>query len=273
MYDFVDGPDKRRQQMKKRKQIVAARKKHRDGGSAPYVAQGVHFDGATFLSRLSLAATDNEFMSFYLCFLVTVEEAPVSGNQLWLGNPDAFNNSASLGSNISSLTAGTGGNGEDYIYASAVSANLEDGNWHSIIGTYQTNLPVGEKIIKYVIDGVATTLANTSDDETAFTNLYNALPFYLGSDSFGDNYIGAMADPWIAPGQSLLTDGDIFLATIRKFIDADGKPVYLGANGELPTGIPPAIFFSGLAASFPTNLGTGGAFTLTGTLTDAGPVV
>jgi hypothetical protein len=79
-----------------------------------------------------------------------------------------------------------------------------------------------------------------------------------------------MADLWIAPGISLLDgSGDIPLATRRKFIDALGKPVFLGANGELATGTAPAVFLSGDASTFATNLGTGGAFATTGTLTDA----
>jgi hypothetical protein len=49
----------------------------------------------------------------------------------------------------------------------------------------------------------------------------------------------------------------------------NGKPVNLGTNGQTPTGTIPAMFFSGDASGFPTNQGTGGAFTLTGSLTNA----
>lgn len=67
-------------------------------------------------------------------------------------------------------------------------------------------------------------------------------------------------------------------ATIAKFIDANGKPVFLGAHGELPTGRPAQIYFSasksdgspGNAADFVINKGTvTNAFT-TANVFDAG---
>lgn len=53
----------------------------------------------------------------------------------------------------------------------------------------------------------------------------------------------------------------------RKFIDSTGKPVALGALGELPTGSRPLLFLSGGISSFAANRGTGGGFTTHGTLT------
>jgi hypothetical protein len=57
-------------------------------------------------------------------------------------------------------------------------------------------------------------------------------------------------------------------ANRRKFISSAGKPVNLGASGSVPTGTAPIMYFKGPASAFPTNLGTGGNFTVTGTLTD-----
>ncbi len=76
--------------------------------------------------------------------------------------------------------------------------------------------------------------------------------------------LGDMADVWVAPGVSLLDGaGLIPEATRRLFISATGKPVD-------PSGFPAsAMLFSGNAASFGTNQGTGGAFTTTGTLTNS----
>lgn len=56
-------------------------------------------------------------------------------------------------------------------------------------------------------------------------------------------------------------------ANRRKFITAGLKPVSLGANGSTPTGAQPDIFLSNPVASWHTNLGSGGGFTLTGALT------
>jgi hypothetical protein len=68
---------------------------------------------------------------------------------------------------------------------------------------------------------------------------------------------------------------DISNSTNReKFRDDSGKPVYLGANGELPTGSTPIAFHhvdeNGSASDFVTNLGTGGGMTLNGTLSLSG---
>ena len=59
-------------------------------------------------------------------------------------------------------------------------------------------------------------------------------------------------------------------ANRRKFITAGLKPVDLGADGSTPLGVQPLVYQriadGGLAASFATNLGSGGDFTITGTL-------
>lgn len=60
----------------------------------------------------------------------------------------------------------------------------------------------------------------------------------------------------------------------RKFIDVSGNPVDLGADGSTPTGTAPLVYFSRRTGDTPdaiaVNRGTGGAFTLTGTLADGG---
>ena len=52
-------------------------------------------------------------------------------------------------------------------------------------------------------------------------------------------------------------------ANRRKFISAGLAPVDLGATGSIPTGSAPTIFLHGPVASWNTNDGTGGGFTLT----------
>jgi hypothetical protein len=79
-------------------------------------------------------------------------------------------------------------------------------------------------------------------------------------------FTGDMAEVWIS-----FTDYfDLTIAANRrKFIRGSGKPQFLGANGERPTGTSPAIYMKGPASAFASNLGTGGAFNVHGTLTDA----
>lgn len=62
-------------------------------------------------------------------------------------------------------------------------------------------------------------------------------------------------------------------ANRRKFIKSNGKPADLGADGSTPLGVQPLVYLhldDGEAASdFRTNLGSGGNFTITGTLDTA----
>jgi len=57
-------------------------------------------------------------------------------------------------------------------------------------------------------------------------------------------------------------------ANLAKFIDSSGNPVNLGTNGATPTGSVPLIFLSGPSSTFANNLGSGGAFSLTGSISN-----
>jgi hypothetical protein len=59
-------------------------------------------------------------------------------------------------------------------------------------------------------------------------------------------------------------------SNLRKFRAPNGKPVFLGADGSVPTGTAALLYFhlddAEAVANFATNRGTGGDFTITGTL-------
>ncbi|GBG03893.1 hypothetical protein AZSI13_32200 [Azospira sp. I13] len=75
-----------------------------------------------------------------------------------------------------------------------------------------------------------------------------------------------LSELYFAPGQYL--DFSV-TANRRKFIDAAGMPVSLGADGSTPTGTAPAIYLPGGKADFHVNAGSGGNFTLSGSLENA----
>lgn len=81
----------------------------------------------------------------------------------------------------------------------------------------------------------------------------------------GDRLNGCLAEFYM--NLSTFTDFSVE-ANRRKFRTAGGKPNSLGANGAGPTGAQPIVYFKGPASAFPTNRGTGGNYTVTGTLTD-----
>ena len=116
---------------------------------------------------------------------------------------------------------------------------------------------------------------NDVDDLAAGSTLtddsidYTLANWAIGATVAGTGLVdSALAELYFAPGQYL----DFSLVSNRrKFISASGKPVSLGATGSLPTGTAPIIYqrvADGAAvATFATNLGTGGDFSITGTLT------
>ena len=77
--------------------------------------------------------------------------------------------------------------------------------------------------------------------------------------------IADMADLWFSPTSAFVDLSDA--TNRRKFTDANGCPIYLGANGQLPFNQAPSVFLTaatGNAASFATNAGLGGTFSASG---------
>lgn len=113
----------------------------------------------------------------------------------------------------------------------------------------------------------ANDLAATGSSATS--NDYTIADWGVGGDPNNTNKLGAaVADLYFAPAQTL----DISVqANRRKFITPEGRPMYLGTDGSVPTGTAPAVYLhvdKGEApANFAINRGTGGNFAVTGALT------
>lgn len=110
---------------------------------------------------------------------------------------------------------------------------------------------------------------DVSDIAQSFTFTDDTIDFTMsdwgvgGAPGGNGKLDGALADLWFAPGVYLDLSVE---SNRRKFIDASGNPVSLGATGNTPTGTSPLTFMSGEISTWHTNDGTGGGFTLTGTL-------
>lgn len=230
------------------------------GSGATYHADAVHFDGSVDITNPSLTCVNSGF--FAQCYWF--RQASALSDTIWMSDKD--NNAYSAMYYSSSkprlvLDSPTG----SFDYLSAVPSNNV---WHSLLIAAKTSAVPASRFIKmYLDDADVTTLFQ--NDGAAFNSVFAGLEFMFGHDAlFGITM--DFADYWMAIGQNLFDgSGDIPVATRRKFVSAANKPVYLGADGSIPTGIAPTIFFSGDSASFGTNRGTGGAFTQTGSLTNA----
>lgn len=139
-----------------------------------------------------------------------------------------------------------------------------DTGWHHFIFSYdRTNKP-GSLVL---VDGVDVSdlpgWFNTGDP----TLVEDDANFLINPPATAGLNGCEIADLYIAFNQWL----DLSVpANVEKFRSVAGKPVFLGADGSVPTGTAPTIFLSGDASEFHINKGTGGGFTVTqGALVDA----
>lgn len=135
-------------------------------------------------------------------------------------------------------------------------------SWYHVLASWDLAASATHLYINDVSDkSVSTGPVNDTIDYTR-TNY-----FIGGTTGPTDCADGQIAEVYFAPGQYL----DLSLvANRRRFISGSGKPVHLGTNGSLPTGTAPLVYQhiddGEAVANFATNRGTGGDFTITGTL-------
>lgn len=143
---------------------------------------------------------------------------------------------------------------------------LAGSGWHHFMASWDTNASAGNKIGQVYIDDAS--VAGTHTDAGGAMDIdYTEVSWAVGARQNATEKLNAdIADVAMWFGERL----DLSIeANRRKFISSSGDAVDLGANGELPTGSAPIMFFRGPASSFNTNLGTGGDFSVTGALSDA----
>jgi hypothetical protein len=136
-------------------------------------------------------------------------------------------------------------------------------SWHHIAFSVDTNDVTKTRLY---VDGAAN--LEGGYDVSGYDMDHTGSQWGLFSDNNGAyKYDGEVAELWLSLDH-YLDFGES--AVMAKFRNADGKPADLGASGEVPTGAPPAIYLSlregDPASFFATNRGTGGDFTLHGTL-------
>lgn len=125
---------------------------------------------------------------------------------------------------------------------------------------YIVSWDLGNGLVKLFVDDVdETAVSPTVTDDTI---AYSQAEWSIGSSTgLGQRLSGALADYYFSTEFIDLT----VESNRRKFIDAAGNPVYLGNNGENPTGTPPAIYLRGDQTDQGINSGTGGDFVSQGT--------
>ncbi len=253
--------------------IVQTNRRRAVSAPVAYTTGAVVFDGTVSLTNDTL----------------TIPASAVGLISLWY-NYSAFTGSSGVNFHITDetgeywevlLSFGPSGNGDVFASFFDAATNtlyfafhsntiLPRTGWHNVLLSVDTNHGIGAKVGRIYLDGAAQVVTVNSDLSVAFT-----IGWGVGGESSQisqpTNIIhGYLADVWPGCGQILdLTSP----ANVARFI-IDGKPVDLGADGSLPTGTAPPVFLrrapAGSAASFAANLGTGGAYTISGgSLTNA----
>jgi hypothetical protein len=240
--------------------LTHTRPPQEEGGGGAYTAPAVHFDGATsFQSVDPITVTDSAqgFFSFWL------KPAVDESGMAFLHNDQFIVNSSGGGIHIELADEEY----NSYLYLDSMGDPvITNAAWNHILIAWDTNFNPGSRRVALYVNDDQVMLDPGDDEGVAFTvgisfeQLF-ALS-YISARTEGD-----VADAGMWVGSSIVeADSTILEVNRRKFIDASGKPVD-------PTNWPasPVLKFSGNAAAFATNQGSGGAFALTGgSLTDAG---
>lgn len=190
---------------------------------------------------------------------VWLKDADITATQYILANTGEFLLVNILASLVQIVGKNTGGSAILDLRTSA--SSISNDTWFHLLASWDLANAANKYV--YITDVDRTnSLTHTND-----TIDYTRADWSVGENTGGTGvkFSGDMAELWF-------DDQFIDLSTEanrRKFIDAGGKPVDLGADGSTPTGSAPLIFQSGDTDSWHTNLGTGEGFTENGALTTA----
>ena len=164
--------------------------------------------------------------------------------------------------------------GNNWINWVSSTGTVSPGVWHNLLVSVDTTVNPAVVVV-YLDDILVSMSASGSGGSSPFVNDLFFNKFAMPDVGLSDELYGRpgniappvqdMSDTWV---NSALVDFSVE-TNRRKFISASGRPVDIGSDCSTPTGTVPAFCFSGDASNFATNQGTGGAFTTTGTLTNA----
>lgn len=137
--------------------------------------------------------------------------------------------------------------------------------WRHFAAAVDANFTTGNRLHHMYIDGVD--VKTLSQDNITYPGTFDFTTtnwfICAATATPHDLYDGAIAELYVNTAEYV----DLSVAGNRaKFRSTGGKPVDLGADGSTPTGTAPIIYLKSVAASFGTNSGTGGDFTV-----NAGP--
>lgn len=150
----------------------------------------------------------------------------------------------------------------DSVLNAASSETLSLDEWYSILVSFDLS-DAGNRHV-YINDAAATmTWTTYIDDVIEFLDTDHTSQVGCREPDGGAPFEGDICDLWVDSNRYTDFSAE---SNRRLFFDAQGSVVYKGADGSLPFSVTPDVFLSGATASWHTNKGSIGGFTLTGTL-------
>lgn len=236
------------------------------GLATPFLVEGVDFDGTNdYMTRGAglTGAADNKKGTYSVWFRLD------GGNA---SNLRLLRNSTGVGTDVQRLSTQRSAADVLQFFASspaaAVVVNVSSAAtftsgaaWHHWIVSYDLSNP---SLRHQYIDGVSdASWATYTDSDIDYT----VADWAVGATPAGTvKFNGCMAEVFFHNAYIDLS----VAANLQKFRSALGKPVDLGVDGSTPLGVQPLMYQSvrdgGVATGFATNRGSGGNFTITGSL-------
>lgn len=158
--------------------------------------------------------------------------------------------------------------GQSRTYSCSNAALLADELWHHFLLSFQQP-GQNDNQRHFFFDDIFYALTIGSQTSTSWTNYMHSSERTIGRKNHPTvtrDWKGDLADVWLSTTQYI--DFSIE-ANRRKFITADKRPVYLGENGELPTGVAPEVFVTGPASGVGDNRGSYPNWSITTGVVDA----
>ena len=234
------------------------------GGGGGFSTNAVNFDGTNdWLSKAAAlsGAGDNINLLFSLWFRLDAGTDDAANfffwnnvSRLWI----ARLSSNKLKVHIASITSGALWDWESAL----VFTTLLNTGWnHLLVSAQLAATPLTHKYINDTIEVGTDTL-----EPAAGTIDWSQGTWGVGADNSGTLKLNEDFAEFYLTNEFLDLSVE---ANRRKFIDASGKPVDLGADGSTPTGTAPLIYLSGATDAWHTNKGSGAGFAENGAITDA----
>ena len=215
-----------------------------------FIPGAVYFDGAVDL-RAANVRTPTKTFTLSLWFKKEVED----GRSIFEShNTDLL----SIGADESIQFMARGQINDPALRFTLPAGTVAVGTWHHLLISADLNGANPANILVYFDDAPVSPNILTLNDDLLTLEAGAPPGLNIGEDVSGE-WIGGMSEFWW---------DDVFMDLTlepqrRKFVDGSGGPVFLGTNGQLPTGSSPDVFLSGDVNTWHLNKGTGGGFSET----------